>query len=226
MGNFDPLASESEDVLDSLTNSVSHLHVLGMGDPISHAGSSQSSSNQNSCPYTPQNSCTDGGLEMDPYARQILPSFNSREMMEKIESKRGKLRGYEGDGEGDNGFYPFTPKNSFVDNSFETYIKDVSSLDSGDFLLKVNEKVSTISMSDSSDAIGSISMEVPVIDYPQDIKSLKNGDAHSANMKEECSGVENQSDENGGGSNLPRNEPCPSSQHYKGPDDRDGFQSW
>lgn len=169
--NFDPLAAESEDVLvESVTT---HLHVLGIGDPISHAGSSQSSSNQNSCPYTPQNSCNDGGMEQDPYARQILPSFNSREMMEKIESKRGKLRGYVGDGEGDNNStasYPFTPKNSFVDGSFENYIRDAntSHLDTGEFMIQVNDRVARFTTKRTEpDGAGSSTSDVK--------KSTKNG---------------------------------------------------
>ncbi|GAB6019162.1 hypothetical protein CHUAL_000781 [Chamberlinius hualienensis] len=147
--SFDPLAAESEDVVvESVGTALGHLHVLGIGDPISHAGSSQSSSNQNSCPYTPQNSCNDGGLEHDPYARQILPSFNSREMMEKIESKRGKLRGYVGDGDNDNATaYPFTPKNSFVDGSFENYIRGASSnsFDTGDFMVQIHDRMARVS---------------------------------------------------------------------------------
>lgn len=188
--NFDPLTSESEDVFDSLANSATHLHVLGMGDPISHAGSSQSSSNQNSCPYTPQNSCTDGGLELDPYARQILPSFNSREMMEKIERKRGKLRGYVGEGDTETVSYPFTPKNSFVDNNLDSYVKSVPAFDSGDFLFKVNEKVSTMTASVGDEGNGNITVEVPVIDHPADIKTLKNGHLDISAVKEKFKQME------------------------------------
>jgi hypothetical protein len=100
--------------------SYTAVHNLGVGDPISQGGSSQSSA-YNSCPYTPQNSCSEPaeGADIDKY---FLPSFNSRDMIEKIELKRGKLRGYDRSEENDlkAGFcssYPFTPKNSFVDNS-------------------------------------------------------------------------------------------------------------
>jgi hypothetical protein len=54
----------------------------------------------------------------------ILPSFNSRDMLERIEKKRLKMKAARGwdhatSGETSPNAYPFTPKNSFVDSSFD-----------------------------------------------------------------------------------------------------------
>lgn len=96
-------------------------YLLGViGDPIS----SQSSSNQNSCPYTPQNSCVEDSyeLENDPLS---LPSFNNRDMIAKIEEKRSKLRGYVGEPDiSASKIIPFTPKNSYINISTECSDQD------------------------------------------------------------------------------------------------------
>lgn len=90
---------------------------------IFQGGSNQSSA-YNSCPYTPQNSCAEpeDGYPAEHY---FLPSFNSREMIEKIEFKRHKLRGYDKTEDqlnpGACSSYPFTPKNSYVDSSMEGF---------------------------------------------------------------------------------------------------------
>uniref|UniRef100_T1JHM1 DHHA2 domain-containing protein n=1 Tax=Strigamia maritima TaxID=126957 RepID=T1JHM1_STRMM len=136
--DFDPFESVDSVVFtppNGITVSSSG-NFLGVGDPLSLPLSSQNSSNQNSCPYTPQNSYADSDFGAEAFPKQLLPSFNSREMMEKIEIKRGKLRGYDGEVAQEN--YPFTPKNSFVDSSFDSYAAAVA-LDSDTLLQKWNE---------------------------------------------------------------------------------------
>ncbi len=105
--------------------SISYTAVqnLGVGDPISQGGSAQNSA-YNSCPYTPQNSCSEPSEGYTPQEHYFLPSFNSRDMIEKIELKRGKLRGYDRAEDelkpGGCSSYPFTPKNSYVDSSLDS----------------------------------------------------------------------------------------------------------
>ena len=89
--------------------------------------SSNSSSDYNSpSPYTPSNSRADDG---DSQETILLPHFNTRHVLESIETKRFGLTGSPmniiastnncGGHLGDDELYPFTPKNSFVDSSFE-----------------------------------------------------------------------------------------------------------
>ena len=122
--------------------SISYTAVqnLGVGDAISQGGSAQDSA-YNSCPYTPQNSCSEPaeGYTQEHY---FLPSFNSRDMIEKIELKRGKLRGYDRAEDelkpGGCSSYPFTPKNSYVDSSldsiFEQQVRSVSDAPNSDII--------------------------------------------------------------------------------------------
>ncbi|XP_037082521.1 exopolyphosphatase PRUNE1-like [Pollicipes pollicipes] len=104
-------------------------------EPTSTGGSSQSSA-YNSVPYTPQNSVADS----DSIADVSLPSFNSRELLQRIELRRGPLGGFEG--ADDIGAYPFTPKNSFVESNLETAYRqmNIAELDSDMILQKVHEK--------------------------------------------------------------------------------------
>ncbi|XP_021376972.1 uncharacterized protein LOC110465466 [Mizuhopecten yessoensis] len=85
----------------------------------------------NSVPYTPQNSVIDGGF--DWYAKeQNLPSFNSSDMVQKIQQKRSSMGDNSdfsigGDilmsqGGKPNDFVPFTPQNSFMENKFHAYM--------------------------------------------------------------------------------------------------------
>jgi len=133
-GSGDAGAASPNKFVASPLPSISYTAVqslgLGLGDPISQSGSSQNSA-YNSCPYTPQNSCSEpvDGLSRENY---FLPSFNSREMIEKIELKRGKLRGYEkGDDElkPNPSYYPFTPKNSYVESNLEAVFEQVLTTD-------------------------------------------------------------------------------------------------
>jgi hypothetical protein len=122
--------------------SYTGVQALGIGDPISHGGSSQSSA-YNSCPYTPQNSCAEpeDGFPLEHY---FLPSFNSREMIEKIEQKRGKLRGYDKfKDELNPSSYPFTPKNSYVDSSLDSVFEQryQERLNSGGLLHAIDSEV-------------------------------------------------------------------------------------
>jgi len=122
-GEMSPNKMMSGSVLSPVP-SISYTAVqnLGVGDPISQCGSAQSSA-YNSCPYTPQNSCSEAaeGVSQEQY---FLPSFNSRDMIEKIELKRGKLRGYEKTenelNPGACSSYPFTPKNSYVESNLDS----------------------------------------------------------------------------------------------------------
>ncbi|XP_033725960.1 uncharacterized protein LOC117315717 [Pecten maximus] len=86
----------------------------------------------NSVPYTPQNSVIDGGF--DWYAKeQNLPSFNSSDMVQKIQQKRSSMGDNSdfslgGDlimsqGSRHNDFVPFTPQNSYMEtNRFSSYM--------------------------------------------------------------------------------------------------------
>ena len=88
-------------------------------------------------PYTPQNSVADS----DAIADVSLPSFNSRELLQRIELRRGPIGGFEG--ADDIGAYPFTPKNSFVESSgLETAYRQMhmAELDSDAVLQKLHEK--------------------------------------------------------------------------------------
>ena len=107
--------------------------VLGLS--VRQAGSSQSSAHS-SVPYTPQNSVADS----DSIADVSLPSFNSRELLQRIEMRRGPIGGFEG--ADDISAYPFTPKNSFVESSLETAYRqmNMAELDSDTILQKLHEK--------------------------------------------------------------------------------------
>ena len=88
-------------------------------------------------PYTPQNSVADS----DAITDVSLPSFNSRELLQRIEMRRGPIGGFEG--ADDISAYPFTPKNSFVESSsLETAYRqmNMAELDSDTILQKVHEK--------------------------------------------------------------------------------------
>ncbi|XP_060083778.1 protein prune homolog 2-like [Ylistrum balloti] len=85
----------------------------------------------NSVPYTPQNSVIDGGF--DWFAKeQNLPSFNSSDMVQKIQQKRSSMGDNSdfslgGDlmmaqGGKHNDFVPFTPQNSYMENKFNSYM--------------------------------------------------------------------------------------------------------
>ena len=117
-------------IINSLIGVISALFSQGSS---SH---SHDSSSYNSCPYTPQNSCAE-----EPTPSHVnLPSFNSRDMLEKIESKRTKLRGCDIE---ETTTYPFTPKNSFVDSSFDdvySRLSQVSTIDSDVIVRKLSEK--------------------------------------------------------------------------------------
>ncbi|XP_043241188.1 uncharacterized protein LOC122391398 isoform X2 [Amphibalanus amphitrite] len=111
--------------------------VAALLEPTSTAGSSQSSAHS-SVPYTPQNSVADS----DAIADVTLPSFNSRELLQRIELRRGPLGGFEG--ADDIGAYPFTPKNSFVEegSTLEATYRhmNMAELDSDAILQRVHEK--------------------------------------------------------------------------------------
>lgn len=78
--------------------------------------------------------------DSDSIADVTLPTFNSRELLQRIELRRGPLGGFEG--ADDVSAYPFTPKNSFVESSLETAYRhmNLSELDSEMILQKVREK--------------------------------------------------------------------------------------
>ncbi|XP_023231023.1 uncharacterized protein LOC111631061 [Centruroides sculpturatus] len=98
----------------NIKNGTSYLLDV-TGDPVS----SQSSSNQNSCPYTPQNSYVEDSYEQDSDPL-TLPSFNNRDMIAKIEEKRSKLGGFDGDSDFSAAkSIPFTPKNSEINISMK-----------------------------------------------------------------------------------------------------------
>ncbi|CAG0879895.1 unnamed protein product [Cyprideis torosa] len=93
------------------------MQLLGIDPtPASLASSSQASSSQNSCPYTPLNSVAEEGSGSEwensgaDAGGMLLPSFNNRDIVERIRRKRGAA-------ELDAASYPFTPKNSYVEPS-------------------------------------------------------------------------------------------------------------
>ncbi|XP_067132645.1 exopolyphosphatase PRUNE1 [Centruroides vittatus] len=150
LSDFDPLSAENADSNlgsprygSGSTNLIGRLGVSG--EPLS----SQSSSAQNSCPYTPQNSFVEDSFDLDDSLvkqTESLPSFNSREMIEKIEHKRGKLRGYDKDTDVSSiRAIPFTPKNSFSDSSFESYVpQQILAMDSDSLIEKVKKKKASL----------------------------------------------------------------------------------
>ena len=87
-------------------------------------GSSGSSSTPNSGLYTPSNSFVDdsevqGGRSV---SAAELPEFDSGDVFAKLESTRlipGRRGHVDDDLHASGGSYPYTPKNSFVDNHFE-----------------------------------------------------------------------------------------------------------
>ena len=86
-------------------------------------GSSGSSSTPNSGLYTPSNSFVD---DSEVHARNLsaseLPEFDSGDVIAKLESTRlipGRRGHVDDDSHISGGSYPYTPKNSFVDNHFE-----------------------------------------------------------------------------------------------------------
>lgn len=150
LSDFDPLSAENADSnLGSPRYGAGSTNLIGRlgvsGEPLS----SQSSSAQNSCPYTPQNSFVEDSFDLDDSLvkqTESLPSFNSREMIEKIEHKRGKLRGYDKDTDVSSiKAIPFTPKNSFSDSSFESYFpQQILAMDSDSFIEKVKKKKASL----------------------------------------------------------------------------------
>ncbi|XP_022253896.1 exopolyphosphatase PRUNE1-like isoform X2 [Limulus polyphemus] len=150
LGDFDPLSPEfgESNTNSPYSGSASATPALSLGiagEPLS----SQSSSTQNSCPYTPQNSFVDDSFDLNNAMMKhssFLPSFNSRDMVEKIEKKRGKLAGFDRECEasGMRGL-SFTPKNSFADCSLDLYEPPkVLTIESNELLEKVREKKASL----------------------------------------------------------------------------------
>ncbi|XP_076311549.1 exopolyphosphatase PRUNE1-like isoform X1 [Tachypleus tridentatus] len=150
LGDFDPFSPEfgESNTNSPYSGSASATPALSLGiagEPIS----SQSSSTHNSCPYTPQNSFVDDSFDLSDAMMKhssFLPSFNSRDMVEKIEKKRGKLAGFDRECEasGMRGF-SFTPKNSFADCSLDVYEPPkVLTIESTELLEKVREKKASL----------------------------------------------------------------------------------
>ena len=128
MQDFDPFSTIDD--LDPTNPSL--LSVKQMSLPGSSGASSEvSPDSSGKIPGTPQNSCVDSESEFDNYASQYnLPSFNSSEMVRKIQEKKAALsEALDGIG-GENGnepeHDPFTPPNSFSDENFENFAKGLS----------------------------------------------------------------------------------------------------
>jgi len=82
-------------------------------------GSSGSSSTPNSGLYTPSNSFVDDGEAHADLSPSEVPEFDSGDVMAKLESTRLiPGRGHHDD-DSHAASYPYTPKNSFVDNHFD-----------------------------------------------------------------------------------------------------------
>jgi len=86
-------------------------------------GSSGSSSTPNSGLYTPSNSFVDDSeVHADDLSVTEAPEFDSGDVIAKLESTRlipGRRGHVDDDPHTSVGSYPYTPKNSFVDNHFE-----------------------------------------------------------------------------------------------------------
>lgn len=125
----DNLFSEISLIQQESSKDVS-MRVPSSSDPSSCSASatqSQSSSILNSGAFTPYNSVVGSNHELD--ASNILPSFNSKDMVDRIQLKRGNLIGYaEGCSLIPNSV-PFTPKNSFADSSMELYYRNSERID-------------------------------------------------------------------------------------------------
>ncbi|KAK3095859.1 hypothetical protein FSP39_020085 [Pinctada imbricata] len=125
--------------------------------------SNESSDNEgNSVPFTPANSLMESSL--DQYAKDhALPSFNSSDMIQRIQEKRLSLAGKqesteEADQVEETSNLPFTPKNSFCDSQFDTFYQNntLPSLSAHDMVQKVQNK--RMSLEANDDLLGASSL--------------------------------------------------------------------
>ncbi|XP_069102103.1 uncharacterized protein [Argopecten irradians] len=151
--NFDDDLGElnEADILESpRTPDVMVTGVNGCSGNSS-ATTSRPGSGYPSYPVTPPNSYMDGGFMGK---EQTLPSFNSSEMLRKIQDKKASLSTNSGNpscsGSAGNSV-PYTPQNSVIDGGFDWFAKEqnLPSFNSSDMVQKIQQKRS--SMGDNSD---------------------------------------------------------------------------
>jgi hypothetical protein len=108
------LMAEKRSGRTSVSGGGTPLHPLSIPTPPSVGAGTRSANGNN---------CNGERKQLQPKNQtDILPSFNSRDMLERIEYKRLKMRAARGwdhttSGETSPNVYPFTPKNSFVEPS-------------------------------------------------------------------------------------------------------------
>ncbi|CAG0922514.1 unnamed protein product [Notodromas monacha] len=127
------VADEEEDEMDDLS-----------------ASASRRSRASSTAPTPPSHSRGELRRQLGPRNQDILPSFNSRDMLERIEYKRRNMRAARGmefaaSGETSPNPYPFTPKNSYVESSFDEAYRNrvmngLENLEPDQIAKKVEEK--------------------------------------------------------------------------------------
>ena len=117
------------------------------GDKPKQASQDSDHEDPDKFPFTPQNSITESDFDNFVHGAG-LPSFNSSEMVQKIQHKKASLSGVDEEDNGsidkseDPSRYPFTPQNSLQEHKFDSYAKgtNLPSFNSSAMLERIREK--------------------------------------------------------------------------------------